>query len=49
SLVCSIFNPFTGEIAIEACDEKIKSIEVQLVRVETCGCADGYSKDGNNF
>jgi hypothetical protein len=23
----------------------IKSIELQLVRVETCGCAEGYSKD----
>lgn len=37
------------QITIESCDEKIKSIEVQLVRIETCGCADGYSKDGNNF
>lgn len=25
----------------------IKSIELQLVRVETCGCAEGYSRDGN--
>ena len=34
------------KIIIESCDEKIKSVEVQLVRVETCGCAEGYSKDG---
>lgn len=49
SLVCSISNPFTGEITIESCDEKIKSIEVQLVRIETCGCADGYSKDATEI
>ena len=24
----------------------MKSIEIQLVRVETCGCAEGYAKDG---
>jgi hypothetical protein len=24
----------------------IKSVELQLVRVETCGCAEGYSRDG---
>ena len=24
----------------------IKSIELQLIRVETCGCAEGYARDG---
>lgn len=32
---------------IEHTDIPIKSIDVQLVRVETCGCAEGFSKDGN--
>lgn len=31
---------------IEHCEAVIKSIELQLVRVETCGCAEGYSRDG---
>lgn len=25
----------------------IKSIELQLVRVETCGCAEGYARECN--
>lgn len=33
---------------IEHCEAVIKSIELQLVRVETCGCAEGYSRDGGN-
>ena len=32
---------------VEYCDAPIKSIEIQLVRVETCGCAEGFAKDGN--
>jgi hypothetical protein len=31
---------------IESCEVPIKSIEIQLVRVETCGCAEGFAKDG---
>jgi len=37
SAVCSITQPFTGEVTVESCDAKIKSIELQLVRAETCG------------
>jgi len=48
-LTCLIKIFFFFKITIESCDEKIKSVEVQLVRVETCGCAEGYSKDGNNY
>lgn len=33
---------------VEHCEAVIKSIELQLVRVETCGCAEGYSRDGKN-
>jgi hypothetical protein len=46
SVICPITKPFTGEIIIEKSEYPIKSIEVQLVRVETCGCAEGYAKDG---
>lgn len=27
----------------------IKSIEIQLVRVETCGCAEGFSRDATEI
>eukprot|EP01098_Paradermamoeba_levis_P007066 TRINITY_DN2939_c0_g1_i1.p1 TRINITY_DN2939_c0_g1~~TRINITY_DN2939_c0_g1_i1.p1 ORF type:complete len:302 (+),score=59.06 TRINITY_DN2939_c0_g1_i1:81-986(+) len=47
--ICDISKPFLGEIQIEECDAIIKSIELQLVRVETCGCAEGYSKDATEI
>lgn len=46
SSVCRINDPFTGEMCIESCDAKIRSVELQLVRVETCGCAEGYAREG---
>lgn len=45
SVQCSIKKPFTGELEVVHSDKPIKSIELQLLRVETCGCAEGYSKD----
>lgn len=47
SLLCKLSEPLTGELVIEHCEAVIKSIELQLVRVETCGCAEGYSRDGD--
>ncbi|XP_014224137.1 Down syndrome critical region protein 3 homolog [Trichogramma pretiosum] len=49
SLCCKISEPLTGEVIIESCDAIVKSIELQLVRVETCGCAEGYSKDATEI
>ncbi|XP_014253251.1 Down syndrome critical region protein 3 homolog [Cimex lectularius] len=45
SIDCCINNPFTGNVVIRHSEIPIKSIELQLVRVETCGCAEGYAKD----
>lgn len=42
---CCIVKPFTGELSVERCSAPIRSIEIQLVRVETCGCAEGYARD----
>lgn len=42
---CCITKPFTGELTVEHCQAPIRSIELQLVRVETCGCAEGYARD----
>ncbi|KAG6803191.1 Down syndrome critical region protein 3 [Apis mellifera caucasica] len=49
SLYCKISEPLTGEVIIEHCEAVIKSIELQLVRVETCGCAEGYSRDATEI
>eukprot|EP00128_Syssomonas_multiformis_P008760 Colp12_sorted_trinity150504_noHs@36040 len=43
--VCTITQPFTGELTVEHCNSPIKSIELQLVRVETVGCAEGYARE----
>jgi len=42
---CSITKPFSGEVIVERSAATIRSIELQLVRVETCGCAEGYAHD----
>ena len=53
---CVISQPLTGELVVENSDVPIKSIELQLVRVETCGeftvlfsngTADGFFYDCN--
>lgn len=49
STVCNIMHPFTGELCIEKCDSPIRSVELQLVRVETCGCSEGYSRDATEI
>ena len=49
SSVLNITEPLTGELMVESCHAQIKSIEIQLVRVETCGCAEGYAKDATEI
>ncbi|XP_077284281.1 vacuolar protein sorting-associated protein 26C [Arctopsyche grandis] len=49
STVCSLDKPFTGQITVKECSIPIKSIDLQLVRVETCGCAEGYAKDATEI
>eukprot|EP00050_Salpingoeca_kvevrii_P007295 m.295192 g.295192 ORF g.295192 m.295192 type:complete len:295 (+) comp13130_c0_seq1:212-1096(+) len=46
---CSITAPFTGQLVVARSAEPIKSIELQLVRVETCGCLEGYAKDATEI
>ncbi|XP_028277394.1 vacuolar protein sorting-associated protein 26C [Parambassis ranga] len=46
---CVISQPLTGEVIVENSDAPIKSIELQLVRVETCGCAEGYARDATEI
>jgi len=49
SATCNIDDPFTGAVNLETTEATIKSIELQLVRVETCGCADGYAKEATEI
>ena len=45
SVNCCITQPFSGEVVVEKSSTPIRSIELQLVRVETCGCAEGFARD----
>ena len=45
SVNCCITRPLTGELTVVRSQAAIRSIELQLVRVETCGCAEGYARD----
>jgi hypothetical protein len=42
---CRLADPFLGELVVDYCEAPIRSVELQLVRVETCGCAEGYAKE----
>lgn len=44
--VCYICEPFSGELTVEHCEQEIKSIELQLVRIETCEYADNNPCEG---
>ncbi|OXB68616.1 hypothetical protein ASZ78_014263 [Callipepla squamata] len=46
---CVITQPLTGELVVESAEAAVKSIELQLVRVETCGCAEGYARDATEI
>ncbi|KFO88571.1 Down syndrome critical region protein 3, partial [Buceros rhinoceros silvestris] len=46
---CIITQPLTGELVVETAEAAVKSIELQLVRVETCGCAEGYARDATEI
>jgi len=46
---CCIDDPFEGHLTLKHCAEPIKCIELQLVRVETCGCADGFAKEATEI
>merc|ERR1711934_709666 len=46
---CLVNKPLQGFLAIDESDAVIRSIELQLVRVETCGCADGFAKEATEI
>ena len=49
SVACNIGQPLTGEVVVEECSATIKSIELQLVRVETCGYQEGMAREATEI
>ncbi|XP_039263943.2 vacuolar protein sorting-associated protein 26C-like [Styela clava] len=49
SSMCCITKPFTGEIVVERSEAVIRSIELQLLRVETVGSAEGFSQEATEI
>ena len=41
--------PFTGEIVVQESESAVKSIEVQLVRVETVAYAEGQAREATEI
>ncbi|XP_071548774.1 vacuolar protein sorting-associated protein 26C isoform X2 [Panulirus ornatus] len=49
SAVFPLSKPLTGELTVCECERGISSIELQLVRVETCGSAEGHTKEASEI
>nr|XP_002122877.1 Down syndrome critical region protein 3 homolog [Ciona intestinalis] len=49
SSVCCLTKPMTGELVVEASENPIRSIELQLMRVETVGSPDGFAKEATEI
>ncbi|CAG9770175.1 unnamed protein product [Ceutorhynchus assimilis] len=49
TVCCSITKPFKGHLTLVKCAAPVRSIELQLVRVETCGCAEGYAREATEI
>jgi len=46
---CNVTKPFSGELTITRCAVDIKSIELQLVRVETCAYMEGEAREATEI
>lgn len=46
---CCITQPFTGQLRVLESAVAIKSIELQLIRIETCGCAEGFAREATEI
>ncbi|XP_018578599.1 Down syndrome critical region protein 3 homolog [Anoplophora glabripennis] len=49
TVYCNITKPFKGKLILVRCAVPVRSIELQLVRVETCGCAEGYAREATEI
>jgi len=46
---CNVLKPFQGELTITKCAVDIKSIELQLVRVESCSYMEGEAREATEI
>jgi len=49
STAVSIDDPLWGHFILEKCEEPIKGVEIQLVRVETVGSTEGFAKEATEI
>ncbi|XP_050312057.1 vacuolar protein sorting-associated protein 26C [Anthonomus grandis grandis] len=49
TVCCNITKPFKGSLTLVKCVAPVRSIELQLVRIETCGCAEGYAREATEI
>eukprot|EP00756_Hemistasia_phaeocysticola_P054962 Hpha_TRINITY_DN3087_c0_g1::TRINITY_DN3087_c0_g1_i1::g.138709::m.138709 len=49
SYMCDISRPLRGHVKVEHCSQQLKSIELQLVRVEFCAAAEGVAKEATEI
>lgn len=49
SCSCMLGRPLTGEVTIHRSEEPIKSVDIQLARVETCGAETGFTRDSTEI
>jgi len=47
--VCNVNKPFSGELTISRCAVDIKSVELQLVRVESCSYMEGEAREATEI
>ncbi len=47
--LCPLSQPFEGEITIKKCPVDIRSIELQLVRVESCNYTEGETREATEI
>lgn len=48
-IICNVNQPFTGSLVIKKCAAEIKSIELQLVRVESCRYMEGEAREATEI
>ncbi|CAH1994885.1 unnamed protein product [Acanthoscelides obtectus] len=49
TVCCNITKPLKGKVIFLKCAVPIRSLELQLARVETCGCAEGYAREATEI
>lgn len=49
NLRCDLRKPMTGEIIVDKCTTGLSSIDLQLIRIETCGCSEGIAREATEI